>query len=711
MTLQPGSDGAPPAVVIGGAGFVGTSLCARLLRAGWAVTGIDRAPRPTQLPPAVSWITADLLTDEVQLPSGEVFVTCGVSETTVRRPWTLVLDNAFSMARLAPALAGRSVRLLSSIEVYGSAPGPLRESTTPQLPVTEPDLRTWCSEAAMLARRPCPAWQVADHCEQLTAYDPTGRWVYGLAKLAQELLLRQAVDEDRLIVLRSANVMATTQHRLVTKLIRSALVGRSVQLPADTTRTFLTLEQLLDALCAPLAAGTYTVGAYPMTLTNLADQVARAVGRPLHIDITASRENDSVGTVDASAISSLCPSLGQPWPTALRRLIADVREAPPPLFSPPLDVVLPPRPERAVLVAHRQQECLWTGRVKYGQRWTLELEDQLRSALAVPDRYRVIATTSGTAALRLAVSSVVGQVLPGDVAVLPSFTFPATAEALVQLGFTLRFCDVDPDTWTCGWDQVAPILESDRRVRVVMPVDAFGNPCGYAELVAGCHAHGVAVVADSAPSLGSRYRACPVGSQADAHAFSMSFAKTVVAGGTGGVAVLPAAADPAGELWLRSSLMQETNAVYALDQLASLEELVTRRSAVAAVYGEVSRRHPFLGRQRVMPGDRHSWVHYVFCIPQALSRDVVATGLARLGVSTKPYYAPLLHRLSWPATSEPARLPASEKLCDEVLALPMSSEMTVPQAEKVALALDEVLMGASEVIDRNSDAGHRILVH
>ena len=90
-------------------------------------------------------------------------------------------------------------------------------------------------------------------------------------------------------------------------------------------------------------------------------------------------------------------------------------------------------------------------------------------------------------------------------------------------------------------------------------------------------------------------------------------------------------------------------------------------------------------RQQVRPGDRHAWVHWAGRLPGR--RDAVAAGLARAGIQSKPYYAPVLHRHDWGGLAEPAPpLPVTEALADEVLALPMSSELSTADAERVAWA-------------------------
>jgi len=143
------------------------------------------------------------------------------------------------------------------------------------------------------------------------------------------------------------------------------------------------------------------------------------------------------------------------------------------------------------------------------------------------------------------------------------------------------------------------------------------------------------------------------------------------------------------ENWIRSSLMTETNAVVALDQLGDLAGLLARRAAVAEVYQHATQSVPGLSLQGVLPGDTHSWVHAVLRCRPPHDRDKIAAGLARFGIETKPYYAPPLHTFL-PHRDSPRALPQTEALGREVLALPVSSEMSRHDGELVAEALSLV---------------------
>jgi dTDP-4-amino-4,6-dideoxygalactose transaminase len=380
----------------------------------------------------------------------------------------------------------------------------------------------------------------------------------------------------------------------------------------------------------------------------------------------------------------------------------------------PIPVVLPPRPHRPGVLVDRQQAAAWSGEVKGGQRWTTALADAVRQRLrdglpdgADRDDPAVLATASGTAALRIGYDLAAGPAGAGDLALLPAFTFAATAESLIQLGYRLRLVDVDPQTWTMDPRALDAALHECPRARLVVPVDALGAPADHTAIAAVAGRHGVPVVADSAPAFGARCAGRPIGRQHPVHAFSLSFAKPLIAGGVGGLLVLDPALDrPGAANWPRSSLMPEPAAIYALDQLDQLDLMMARRQAVAEAYDRVLVRHR-VPRQQARPGDRHGWTHYVIKLPDPAVRDQVQRRMAARGVETKPYYHPGLQDPAWRHGFDvgagrviDAALPISRWLAGSVLALPMSSELGHRQLARVVEALDESL---DQALDQSLD--------
>jgi dTDP-4-amino-4,6-dideoxygalactose transaminase/nucleoside-diphosphate-sugar epimerase len=669
-------------VVVGGAGFVGRAIAARPGPARVAVVDA-RPPRE----PAACFVQADLLEDELVLPPGRVVLAHGSSLPRPRRPWLLPYLNALTTARLSEQLTGRDVVLLSSVEVYGWAAAPLTEQTAPRLPVGQGVLERWCDRAAALAAWPVTPERAERLCRELCDLDPSGRWIYALSKLSQELLLRRTLAPERLTIVRVANVFGPGQDRVVGRMARAVLAGRPVSVTRGVARSFVALEDLVSVvLCAP--TGTWNVASGTLELAELAELVMATLGRQVPVVETDRPAYDSCGVVDATSIGAHV-RLETDLRASLASHVRAVAERSEPLFDPPLPVVIPPRPERPERVMRAISRTLWTGRVKYGVH-VRELTDRLTQQLGIDGDRRLVVTNSGTNALRMGVAALVGRVRPGDVAVLPSFTFPATGEVLRQLGFRLRFADIDARRWTLDPAAVAAILDEER-VRLVVTVDAMGNPCDYEALAALCSARGVPLLADSAAAVGARSAGRPVGTQVDAHAFSLSFAKVLSGAGSGGFAVLPASTVlETPENWYRSSWMTEISAIATLDLLDHLDELLARRRAVADVYeASIATRRGFAS-QAVAPRDTHAWVHWAVRCSEPFDRDELASGLAALGVETKPYYWPLLHLGEPPGEASPTCLPITESVGREVLALPISSEMTLDDAERVVMAVDAV---------------------
>ena len=205
------------------------------------------------------------------------------------------------------------------------------------------------------------------------------------------------------------------------------------------------------------------------------------------------------------------------------------------------------------------------------------------------------------------------------------------------------------------------------------------------------------LVADSAAAVGARHQGRPVATQAAAHAYSLSFAKVVSAGGSGGALALPADAVEAAAgdrstgcgrcRWSRPrrwprSICSRTSTCCSTG--GGRSPPVTPSSRPWRGCGRS--RWPTATRTRSCTGWRDS---------AGSTGDRLAAELDRLGVRTKPYYAPPLHWHDWgPYAERAGPLPVSDALGREALALPMSSELSPLQAERVTMAVLAALTAA-----------------
>jgi dTDP-4-amino-4,6-dideoxygalactose transaminase len=126
-----------------------------------------------------------------------------------------------------------------------------------------------------------------------------------------------------------------------------------------------------------------------------------------------------------------------------------------------------------------------------------ELEQRLARFLGVPDG-AVTLCSSGTTAIVGALLAVGGRAATNRRAVVPAFTFVATALAAEQCGFTPNIIDVHPDTWSLNSDDIDRDLS---RLDVVIPVAPFGRAVPQAQWAEFQRRSGVPVVIDGGASF------------------------------------------------------------------------------------------------------------------------------------------------------------------------------------------------------------------
>jgi len=146
-----------------------------------------------------------------------------------------------------------------------------------------------------------------------------------------------------------------------------------------------------------------------------------------------------------------------------------------------------------------------------------------------------VALASGTAALHLAL--VAAGVRRGDTVLVPSFTFAATANAVMYLGARPVFLDSTAASWNVDPELVAQELRAragaGRLPRAVVAVDMYGQCADYQPLLEACDRYGVALIEDAAESLGASYRGRPAGSFGLAGVLSFNGNKIITTGGGG----------------------------------------------------------------------------------------------------------------------------------------------------------------------------------
>jgi len=320
-----------------------------------------------------------------------------------------------------------------------------------------------------------------------------------------------------------------------------------------------------------------------------------------------------------------------------------------------------------------------------------------------------IAVSSGTSALMLLLKAL--NLPAGSEVITPSFTFAATAQALLWNGLKPVFCDCDPETFTMD-PAAAEALITDQ-TSAIYPVCIFGVPGdldAYQDLAS---RHSIRLLYDSAQGLGSSYKGRGVGCFGQGEAFSMSPTKVVTA--VEGGLITTNDDDLASQLrfmrdygkapggedmnWLGlSARMSEINAVVARWSLERIDTWISNRAAIKARYRELLSSIPGISYQGT-PEDRSSSHNYIVILldpdVSPVTRDQLYELLKAEGIQTKRYFYPALHNQTLFRNIEPgcgARLPNSERTAARSLALPMYSHMPLDTVDEIC---DCILQHAS----------------
>jgi len=333
------------------------------------------------------------------------------------------------------------------------------------------------------------------------------------------------------------------------------------------------------------------------------------------------------------------------------------------------------------------------------------VEEFKRSLRAAVGARHVVAVSSGTAALHLALAAL--DLRAGDEVLVPSMTFVATVQAVLLAGGTPVFCDVRADTLNLDPDDVARRVTP--RSRVVLPVHYGGVPCDMDALLALAAANGLRVVEDAAHAFGSSYRGRPVGSLGDVTCFSFDPIKNITCGEGGAVAtdddaiaravvrlrclgIEPGSRSPPGRPaphpYTVTSVgyryhLSDINAAVGLSQLERAGEIRARKVAVVAAYDSA-----FAGLSWLTPFSRPADCfpfNYVVRVAGGGARDALMQHLARHGVGSGVHYPP--NHLQPAFARYHVSLPVTERLADEILTLPLSAAMT---GAEVATVIDAI---------------------
>ena len=308
------------------------------------------------------------------------------------------------------------------------------------------------------------------------------------------------------------------------------------------------------------------------------------------------------------------------------------------------------------------------------------------------DAKHAVAVNTGTAALHAAVMAV--GVKRDDEVILPSFTFVATAEAVVLAGGKPVFADIDPQTYNLSPTAVEKAVT--KKTKAILPVDLYGYSADMKPLREIAEKHGLGLVEDAAQAHGTTYAGKPAGTFSDAACWSLYASKNMMTGEGGVVTTNDDQIDETlrmirthGEKAKYASLilgtnyrMSEIQAAIGNVQMQKLPSFIAKRRQNAEHLSKILNKT----KKLVLPyesADRlHSWYLYTARLKDGTEtqRNNLLQELKNKGIGAEAYYVNPVHQMPFYRENfGSTKLPETEQASNQVFSLPIHPGVTKEQ--------------------------------
>jgi len=318
----------------------------------------------------------------------------------------------------------------------------------------------------------------------------------------------------------------------------------------------------------------------------------------------------------------------------------------------------------------------------------------------------VISVSSGTDALFM---PLLGMDLDErDAVFVPSFTYTSTAEAILLAKATPVFVDVDAETFLIDLESLREQIQNAKKLglrpRVIMPVDLFGQPADYEQINTIALHEGMMVIADAAQAFGAKNQDAFVGNLTHITATSFYPSKPLGCYGDGGAIFTNDETTYHLMQSIRShgkgsdkydvvrmginGRLDTIQAAILLAKLSIFNDELVQREKVAKVYDR--NLGDLLNVPRRVPNSRCAWAQYTIRLDK---RDMLQLEARKRGIPTMIFYPKPMHLQ--PAYEKfglgVGSLPVSERICSEVLSLPMNPYLTDAKLSHVCEVIYSIL--------------------
>lgn len=301
---------------------------------------------------------------------------------------------------------------------------------------------------------------------------------------------------------------------------------------------------------------------------------------------------------------------------------------------------------------------------------------------------------SGSDALIMALQSLgIGK---GDKVATVPFTFVSTADAILHVGATPVFVDIDPDTLTMDPDRLRSAIRTG--IKAIIPVHLYGSPSNMAEIMEIANDKGISVIEDAAQAHGAIINGKKAGSIGEISCFSFYPAKNLGAAGDGGF-IATNNSEIADKITLLreygqrekyrhdllgwNSRLDPIQAAILSVKLQYLDKWNAARVRIASQYRNMLKNIEEIKFQEIP--ENSSSVYHIFSI-LTKHRDGLRTHLSKQGIETGIHYPVPVHLQKYykdVSVLDKMGLSNSEEAASTELSLPMFAELNPKEIENV----------------------------
>jgi perosamine synthetase len=317
-----------------------------------------------------------------------------------------------------------------------------------------------------------------------------------------------------------------------------------------------------------------------------------------------------------------------------------------------------------------------------------------------------ISTSSCTGALHLALLAL--GIGPGDEVIVPDITWVATANAVVYVGATPIFADIEADSWCLDPKSFASLITP--RTKAVMPVHLYGHPARMDRIMEIARKHNLSVLEDAAPAIGAECLGQKTGAFGDFAAFSFQGAKLLVTG-EGGMLVTSNESlyrkahsiwdqgRRPGTFWIEQTgykyKMSNVQAALGLGQIERADELIEAKRRIFQWYAE-----GLGGVAGIRLNYEAEWARSIYWMTSIylddsthISRDEMRTRLRNRNVDTRPVFPAISQYPVWPLVQPPQ--PIAQDVGNHAINLPSGVCLKRHQVDYVCQSIRAILHGLS----------------